>query len=401
MKKRVVVTGMGVVSSIGIGVKPFWKNLIAGVNGISAIETFDVSEYEMKYGGEIRNFRPDLFIRSKKCKTMGRASQFGVAAAKLALDDAEINPSNENRMGTFMGTTLAEAQSLEQIDKYWLKDGEDNVWNSNIMKYPGYNLANNISQYFGFSAANFVLPTACAAGNYSIGFAYDMIKQDKLDFAVAGGADPIARTNFTGFSRLVAMAPEKCQPFDKNRKGMMVGEGAGVLVVEELEHAINRGAIIYAEIMGYALSCDAYNMTIPSLHGIEKVMEKAIINSEVNKKDVGYICAHGTGTQTNDKIECEAIKNVFGNHTKELSVSSVKSMLGHTMGAASAIESIACCLAIREGIIPPTINYENEDVDCDLDCVPNMAKSKKLKVALNNSFAFGGNNACLVLGEYV
>lgn len=397
MCRRIVITGVGIISSIGFGKKDFWKNLVGGKSGISDIETFDTSEYPNHKGGEVKGFDPLKFIDKGDIKYMGRASQFALAATKLGLEDSAIDISNNRKIGVIVGTTLADAQSLEQIDKYWLKDGMGEVWNSNILKYPGYNLSDNISQYFELMGGNFVIPTACAAGNYSLGFAYDLIKEKRFDMMIAGGADPIARTNFAGFNRLVAMAPEKCQPFDLNRKGMMVGEGGAIIVLEELEHAKARGADIYCEVLGYGLSCDAYNMTIPSPEGIVQVMERAIKNSGVDKTQVDYICAHGTGTSANDKAECAAIKVVFGAHSDSISVSSIKSILGHTMGAASAIEAVACCLAIKEGVLPPTINFETPDPECDLDCIPNSAKEKEIDVLLNNSFAFGGNNACLVL----
>ena len=399
-KKRVVITGLGVVSSIGIGTEEFWNNLIAGKSGISEIETFSTEDFPTHKGGEIKDFRSEKYLDRRKIKYMGRASQFAVVATKQALEDACIDYKDNNRIGVAVGTTLADAQSLEQIDKYWVRKGEDAAWPINVQKYPGYNLANNISFYFGLKGKNMAIPTACAAGNYSIAFSYDQIRQGKIKCMVAGGADPIGRTNFTGFNRLVAVAPEKCQPFDKNRKGMLVGEGAGILVLEDLDHAKRRGARIYAEVLGYALSCDAYNMTIPSADGITDVMEKAIKISGIDKRDIDYTCAHGTGTQANDKAESEAIKRVFGDDYRKVTVSSIKSMLGHTMGAASAIEAITCVLAIKDNIVPPTINFETPDPECDIDCVPNVARKKQVNLALNNSFAFGGNNASVVFSDF-
>ncbi|MDD5495525.1 MAG: beta-ketoacyl-[acyl-carrier-protein] synthase family protein [Candidatus Omnitrophica bacterium] len=402
MKRRVVVTGLGAVTSIGIGKDEFWKNLIAGKSGIGNVTTFNTSDYPINKGGEVKNFKPTDFISKNKLKDMARASQFAVAAAKMALEDAKlsINEIREQKTGTIIGTTMADIQSLEQIDKYWTKNGEDEVWPINVIKYPGNELSENIGYFFDISGPNYTIPTACSAGNYSIAYAFDLIRENRSHIMIAGGTDPFSRITFTGFNRLYAMAPEKCQPFDKNRKGMMIGEGSGILILEELEAAKKRKANIYCEILGYGLSCDAYNMTIPRVEGVVKVMEKAIKNSGVAKEDIDYISAHGTGTPANDKTECEAIKKVFGNLSKDLSVSSIKSMLGHTMGAASALEAITCCLAIQNSTMPPTINYETPDPDCDLDITPNNAKKKMLKVVLNNSFAFGGNNACVVLGRY-
>ncbi len=401
MKRRVVVTGLGVVSSIGIGKDEFWKNLIAGKSGISSITTFDTSDYPVHKGGEVKNFDPTKFIPKDKLKNIARASQFAIAATKMALEDANLEFSKINNTKTcvLMGTTMADVQSLEQIDKYWVKKSEDDVWAINVKKYPANNLSGQIGFHFNFSGLNFAIPTACSAGNYSIGFAFDLIRNGQIDTAVVGGADPMARTTFVGFNRLVAMAPERCMPFDKNRKGMMIGEGAGVLILEFLELAKKRNANIYAEILGYNLKCDSIHMTIPHSKSISKMIERAMRNSMIDKEEVDYISAHGTGTSSNDKIECDAIKAVFGTHAKNVSVSSIKSMLGHTMGAASALEAITCCLAIKNSVIPPTINYETPDPECDIDCVPNKARKRKISVALNNSFAFGGNNACLVINK--
>ena len=398
-KRRVVVTGLGVVSSIGIGKDEFWNNLVAGKSGISKIETFDTSNYASHKGGEVKNFQPDKYMPKKVIKTMARASQFSLAATKMAIDNARLELSKFKRTGVIIGTTMADIQSLEQIDKHWAQKGEDDVWPINIVKYPGNELSDNIGYYLEIQGLNNVIPTACSAGNYSIGYAYDLIRRNKYDVMITGGVDPMSRITYTGFSRLYAMAPDLCRPFDKNRKGMMVGEGGGVLVLENLDTAKERGADIYAEILGYGLSCDAFSMTAPRIDGITKVIEKAIRNSNIRKKNVDYICAHGTGTPSNDKAECEAIKKVFGDLTSNLVINSVKSMLGHTMGAASAIEAITCCLAIKHSIIPPTINYETPDPECDIDCVPNKAKEKEIKIVLNNSLAFGGNNACVVLGK--
>ncbi|MDI6605666.1 MAG: beta-ketoacyl-[acyl-carrier-protein] synthase family protein, partial [Candidatus Omnitrophota bacterium] len=247
---------------------------------------------------------------------------------------------------------------------------------------------------------NYVIPTACAAGNYAIGYAYDLIRLGRADMMLAGGADAFSKIAFTGFNRLLAIAPQVCQPFDKNRKGMMVGEGAATLVLEPLEDALNRGADIYAEILGYGLSCDAHHMTAPYSEGIKEAIERSLQESNLAVDDVGYFSAHGTGTPSNDKEECLAIKKAFGDYAKKLPISSIKSMLGHTMGAASAIEAVTCCLVLKNGIMPPTINFKTPDPECDIDCIPNTARSGKVDIALNNASAFGGNNACLALSKY-
>lgn len=398
MKRRIVVTGLGVVSSIGIGKDEFWKNLITGKSGITDISLFDTSDYPVHKGGEVKGFDPAKFIPKNKLGGMARASQFAIAAAKMALEDARLNIEKiKGKVGIVIGTTMADIQSLEQIDKYWSQKGEDEVWPINVIKYPGNELSDNTAYFFETASLNVVIPTACASGNYSLGYSFDMIRRGKADVIIVGGTDPFSRITFTGFNRLYAMAPEKCQPFDKNRKGMMLGEGAGILILEDMESAKKRNAHIYAEILGYGLSCDANNMTAPRTEGIIKAIERAIKNSSINKEEVDYISAHGTGTPSNDKAECEAVKKVFGDSIKKICISSIKSMLGHTMGAASAIEAITCCLAIRDNIVPPTINYEVADTECDISCVPNRAQKKEINIVINNSFAFGGNNACLVL----
>lgn len=402
MLTRVVITGIGVVTPIGIGKDDFWSNLISGKCGISEIGRFDVSQFPIKRAGEIKNFKSEEFISRNFSKKIGRASQLAIAAAKIAMDDSGLNLKKieSENVGVIMGTTMGEIQSLELIDKYWIGKGEDEVYVSHVFEYPVCNLSDNIGYYFSFHGRNYVIPTACAAGNYSIGYAFDLIMSGKEKIMLAGGADTLSRIAFTGFSRLFAMAPEKVQPFDKNRRGMMIGEGAAVVIIESLNSAEKRNAKIYGEILGYGLSCDAHHMTIPTEQGMANVMEGAIKNSGVRKEDVGYISAHGTGTGPNDKTETSAIKKVFGDLVKNIPISSIKSMLGHTMGTASALEAIACCLAMEEGIMPPTINYETPDPECNIDCVPNKARKKEVNVCLNNSFAFGGNNACLVLKKF-
>ncbi len=257
----------------------------------------------------------------------------------------------------------------------------------------------SVSHFFGFTGPNTTIPTACAAGNYAICHATDLLRTGRVDVMVAGGVDPFSRIAFTGFNRIFAVAPELCQPFDKNRKGTLIGEGAGILVLERLDDALARGATIYAEVLGFGLSCDAHHMTIPEPEGIERVMRTAMADAEISTADVNYISAHGTGTHANDKAEARAIRRVFGSHTDSLPVSSIKSMLGHTMGAASALEAISCVLAVKQGHVPPTTNFQTRDPECDIDSIPNESRIRRVQIALNNSFAFGGNNACVAFGK--
>jgi 3-oxoacyl-[acyl-carrier-protein] synthase II len=403
MNRRVVVTGIGVISSLGVGREDFWQALIAGESGISRISSFDTADFPTHYGGEVKNFSPENFLDKNKIKDYGRASLFAIAAAKLALLDArlELEGLDREKIGVCVGTTMGESQVLERINEAWVKRGQDAIDVSLIPRYPCYVLAGHIAQELGLAGPNFVIPTACAAGNYAIGYAYDLIRTGEAEIVLAGGTDAFARVAFIGFNRLFAVAPEKCQPFDKNRKGMMVAEGSGMVVLEAEENAAKRGAPLYAEILGYGLSCDAHHMTAPFAEGIKEAIEKSLQASKIRPSEVDYFNAHGTGTPANDKEECLALKKAFGDYYKRLAVSSIKSMLGHTMGAASALEAIACCLAVKNDYLPPTINYETPDPECDIDCVPNVARKKKVNIALNSASAFGGNNACLVLKKVI
>jgi 3-oxoacyl-[acyl-carrier-protein] synthase II len=400
-KRRIVVTGLGVVSSVGIGKDNFWNAIINGKSGISRVTSFDTKEFKRHYAGEIKNFNPEEFIHKRKVRFLGRTSQLAIAAASLALKDSRLflKNINKDRTGVFIGTTMGE-KPLEESIEAWIKEGYEKISKIKILQSSANNISSNIANYFKFQGPNYLIPTACAAGNYAIGYGFDLIKKGDIDYAVVGGSDSFSKVAFSGFHRLYAMAPEKCQPFDKNRKGMLVGEGAGMLVLEPIESALRRKSNIYAEVLGYGISCDAHHMTASHVEGIEKVIQKALKEADVQQEEVDYINAHGTGTQGNDKTESAAIKNVFKERYRIIPVSSIKSMLGHTMGAASAIEALACCLTVKEDIIPPTINFETPDPECDIYCVSNKAKIKRVNIALNNGLAFGGNNSCLVIKKY-
>ena len=292
---------------------------------------------------------------------------------------------------------LGEPQIMERVDEKSFKNGNKLEYDFNSsMSYPASSIANHVANYLKLEAMNTVFSTACSSGNYALARAYDLIRRGKCDFMLAGGSDALSRIAFTGFGRLYAMAPEKCCPFDKNRQGMILGEGAGMLLLESLETAKKRRAHIYAEILGYGMSCDAYHMSEPKVEGVEKALKKALRNSVVEPADIDYISAHGTGTMENDEAECKAINRVFGKKTKNIPVSATKSMLGHTMGASAAFGAITCCLTIKNGKIPPTINHDQDDQKCVIDCVPNVSRKRIVEIALNNSQAFGGNNACVV-----
>jgi 3-oxoacyl-[acyl-carrier-protein] synthase II len=406
MSKRVVVSGIGLITPVGTGKDKFWEAAVKGTNGVLPIKSFDTSDYRSKTGGEVKDFDEKIFLKENEINSMGRAGHFALAAARMALDDAKLDVSsvNSHRVGVSMGTTMGEPQIIQQIlinhpkAERVIKD----VKKGEAKKYPASTIPANISRYLGIKGQTTLIPTACAAGNYAIGYAMDLLKTGRLDYVIAGGSDPFAAIAFCGFNRLLATTMDICRPFDMNRHGMAVAEGAGSLIMETLESALARGAEIYGEVLGYGLGCDAYDMTAPHPDGVGGIiaMERAISHSKINKKDVNYICAHGTGTPANDKSETKIAKVVFGENAYKIPMSSLKSMLGHTMGAASAIEAAASLLMMKNNTILPTINYETPDPECDLDCVPNKPREAELNVVISNAFAFGGNTSAIVLKKY-
>ncbi len=400
--KRVVITGVGMISSLGVGKENFQSALFEGKSGISKITSFDTSAFDAHYGGEIKNFHAADFIPEKKLKLFGRATQFAIAALSLAVKDAKLSLEkiNKEKTGLIIGNTTGDTFLEDSFEALARKDRK-NLKKYKISHLTVDNISSSVAFYFHITGPSYIISTACAAGNYAIGYGMDLIRRGKLDFVLAGGADFFSKSAFIGFHRLYAMAPKLCQPFDKNRKGMLLGEGCGILLLESLQSARKRKADIYAEIIGYGLSCDAYHVVTPSEVGIERAMRKAINNANIEPENIDYICAHGTGTISNDKAECVAIKKIFDKKYKKIPVSSIKSMIGHAMAAASSIEAISCCLAIKKGMIPPTINYKRFDPECDIDCVPNRARKKEIDIALNNSFAFGGNNCCVIFKKVV
>lgn len=301
-----------------------------------------------------------------------------------------------------MGTTSGEPREVERFDDLFVSKKLERVGPEFLALYPSHVIAAHIARELRFAGINIMIPTACAAGNYAIAHAFDVLRAGRADLMLAGGSDSFSRITYTGFAQLGAIAPEVCQPFDRYRKGMIPGEGAGVIVLEPLSAARHRGARIYAEISGYGLSCDAHHMTAaqPTGDGAMRAMKQALEQSGTNPEEVDYISAHGTGTATNDRLETLAVKKLFGDAAYRIPMSSIKSMLGHTMGAASAIEAAACSLAVYHGRIPPTINLVEPDPECDLDYVPNYAREHTVRVAMNNAYAFGGNNASLIIKKY-
>lgn len=402
MKRRVVVTGLGVVSPIGEGKDAFYDALMQGKSGVGPVASFDTTGYDRHNGAEIKDFDPLKFMDARKAKRMGRASQLAIAATELALVDSRIKTEDikPDKSSIILGTTMGETTVFEDVNKEWFEKGLKDVSSFFVARTTANLLSVNLGMHCNLEGINLVIPTACASGNYAIGYSYDLVKDGKVDLAIAGGTDAFSRISFAGFSRMYAMSPDICQPFDKNRKGMLPGEGSAILILEPLEKALDEKKTIYAEILGYGLSCDAHHMTIPSEDGIARCMENALKDTQLSASQIDYISAHGTGTGANDKNECAAIRRVFGEAYKKVLVSSIKSMLGHCMGAASALEAVACCFAVSRDIVPPTINYQTPDPECDIDCVPNQSRKAKINIAFNNAYAFGGNNACVVFRKY-
>jgi 3-oxoacyl-[acyl-carrier-protein] synthase II len=400
---RIVVTGLGVITSIGIGWKQFWKALLVGTSGIGPVEAFDTSDFPVHLGAEVKTFEPHRYVFQRLPTQIDRASQFAIAAARLAVCDAAvpISDSEADDIGVVVGTTSGEPRVIERFDDHYIVGDIEKIEHNFISTYPCSALATNVACELGIGGEVITIPTACAAGNHAIAYAFDALRSGKAQVMLAGGADSFSRITYTGFARLGAIAPDLCQPFDLKRKGMIPGEGAAFLVLERLDHAEMRSAHVYAEVAGYGFSCDAYHMTAghPHARGGISAMEFALKSAGVDPRHVDYISAHGTGTHTNDRLETIAIKRVFGDYAHQVPISSIKSMLGHTMGAASAIEAVACVLAIADDRIPPTINLINPDPDCDLDFVPLVSRSHRVNVALNNAYAFGGNNSSVVLSR--
>ncbi|MEM7583189.1 MAG: beta-ketoacyl-[acyl-carrier-protein] synthase family protein [Acidobacteriota bacterium] len=398
MSRRIAVTGIGAVTPVGAGRQEVWANLLAGRCGISQVESFDTGSYSVHVGGEVKNFDPEPYFHQLDAARAGRASQLAVAAARQAVEDAGLDLSTIEpaRAGVAMGTTSGEPREVELFDDHYVAEDLEQVGPGFITRYPCHVIAGHVASELQFAGVNVMIPAACAAGSYALAHAFDVLRAGRADVMLAGGADSFSRITYTGFARLGAIAPEVCQPFDLNRKGMIPGEGAAVLVLEPLDRALARGAEVYAEVAGYGLSCDAHHMTAAHPDGAARAMSRALSDSSREPSDVGYISAHGTGTPTNDRQETKAVKQVFGEAAYRVPMSSIKSMIGHTMGAASAIEAAVCALAVATDHIPPTAHYEQPDPECDLDCVPNEARQQRVDVAMNNAYAFGGNNASVI-----
>ena len=411
--RRVVITGLGTVTPLGNDVETFWSNLKNGVSGISTIDAFDTTGYDCKIGGQIRDFDPKPFFKNPKdVRRTDRFTQLAMAAAKMALQDSGIDVANlkrRDRFGVIVSTGIGGLKTLQDQLRILLTRGPGRNSPFTIPMLISNMASGVISMEFDLRGPNLCIVTACATSNNAIGESWRVIKFGDADVFLAGGSEAsIVEIGVAGFSAMKALStrndePERAsRPFDRDRDGFVMSEGAGVVVVEELEHARARGAKIYCEITGYGLSADAHHMTAPppDAEGAARAMQMALQHAGISPDKVDYINAHATSTDIGDVSETRAIKQVFGDHAYKVSISSTKSMSGHLLGGAGAVEMAACALAIRDGVIPPTINLENPDEECDLDYTPNVAREKKVRVALNNSFGFGGHNATLVAAAF-
>ena len=411
MKKRVVITGLGCVTPVGTGKDDFWVNIKSGVSGIDKITRFDYTNYQTQIAGEVKDFTPEYYISKKELKKMDRFTQFAMVASKLAVADSELDLNNidGNRMGTVIGTGIGGVETIEAQHKNLLEKGNRRVSPFFIPMMIGNMAAGQVAIEFGAKGPSTNICTACASGTNSVGDAFKIIQRGDADIMIAGGTEAaVAEFAVAGFCNMKAMStnndnPQKAsRPFDKDRDGFVMGEGCGILILEELESAIKRNAKIYAEIVGYGMTSDAYHITTPAENGegAARSMQMAINDAGIEPEKIDYINAHGTSTYYNDLYETMAIKSVFGENAKNVSISSTKSMTGHLLGASGAIEAIVCTLAIKDNFVPPTINLENPGEGMDLDYTPNKGKERTINYALSNSLGFGGHNATIVLKKY-
>jgi 3-oxoacyl-[acyl-carrier-protein] synthase II len=409
-RRRVVVTGVGMVAPVGIGKGDCWKNLIEGVGGIGPITRFDASEFASTIAGEVKDFDPTRWVQKREVKRIDLYSQYAMAAALEAVEDASLDVGAEDatRCGCVIGTGIGGLPTIEEQFQRFLEKGPGKVSAFLVPKMMANAASGLVAIRVGLKGPNHGCVSACASGAHSVGDAFRMILDDWADVMVCGGSEsPITYLGVSGFSSLKALStrnddPERAsRPFDRDRDGFVVAEGAGILVIEELEHARKRGARIYAEVLGFGASCDAYHITAPeeSGEGPARAMRWALKDARLAPEDIDYVNAHGTSTIYNDRVETKSLKMVFGDHAKKLAVSSTKSMTGHLLGGSGALEAAITSLAISEGVVPPTVNYETPDPECDLDYVPNAARKMEVRAAISNSLGFGGHNAVICLGK--
>ena len=409
--RRVVITGIGLLSPLGIGAQKNWQGLVEGKSGIGLISRFDASSYPTRIAGEVKNFDPLEFIDKKEVRKMDLFIQFALAAAHLAVEDSslELGALEGDRCGVYIGSGIGGISSIEENHRILLSKGPDRVSPFFLIASIINEAAGQVSIRYRAKGPNSATATACSTSTHAIGDSFRIIARGDADLMLAGGSEaPISPLGVAGFCAMRALStrneePQKAsRPFDAKRDGFVMGEGAGILVLEELGMALKRGAKIYAEIIGYGMSGDAYHVTAPSVDGggAMSAMQRALEDAGISPQEVSYINAHGTSTPYNDKIETLAVKGVFGEHAYRIGINSTKSMIGHLLGAAGAAEAIISALALKNQIMPPTINYEYPDPECDLDYVPNKARSAEIVYALSNSFGFGGTNGTLLLRRF-
>ncbi|MCM8780849.1 MAG: beta-ketoacyl-ACP synthase II [Candidatus Omnitrophica bacterium] len=411
-KQKVVVTGLGVISAVGNDIPTFWEALRDSRSGIGPITTFDASDFSCRIAGEVKGFNPNLYgLSIKDIRRMDKFVQYAIAASKQAVLDAglDLDKENRDRIGVLIGSGIGSLYTIEEEHKVLLQKGPSKVSPFLIPMLIVNEASGQVAITFGFRGPNSCVATACASGSHAIGDAFKIIQRQDADVMIAGGTEScITPLGVAGFCALKALSTNNdkpqmaSRPFDLKRDGFVMAEGAGIVILESLEHAKKRDAKIYAEIVGYGMSCDAYHITAPDPQGegAAIAMTQALRDARLNPEEVDYINAHGTSTKLNDAIETLAIKKVLGSYAKRVMVSSTKSMTGHLLGAAGGVEFVVCCLAIRDQVIPPTINYEYPDPDCDLDYVPNTARCAKVEVCMSNSLGFGGHNATLIVKKF-
>ncbi len=401
ISRRVFVTGAGVVSSLGYGREVFQKALVEGRSGVARVSGFDTSAIGRDFAAEVKDFRARDWLTAAEARRTGRCSAFCIAAARMAMRDANLTDVGETaeRMAVVLGTTMGEVSLIEKMDRAWVASGPDGVGDFEVTRYGTTLLPIHVARAVGARGMVLTLPAACAAGNYAIGFAADLIRRGRADVVVTGAAEIIGQVQFSGFVRLGAVAPEKCQPFDIERQGLIVGEGAALFVLESEEHAVRRNAAVLAEVGGWGIACDAFHITRPHPEGEGTLhaVRSAIRNSGLTPELIDFVNAHGTATKANDAVEAMALNQIFGR--RGVPVSSIKSMIGHCMGAASALEAVSCIETVRDGWYPPTLNYQQPDPECDLAVVANSAQRGQSDIVLNNSLAFGGYDAAVIFAK--
>jgi 3-oxoacyl-[acyl-carrier-protein] synthase II len=411
-ERRVVITGLGVITPVGNDISTFWKSLKEGKSGVGRTTSFDPTNFDSKIAAEVKGFDPAKYGMSfKDIKRMDKFSQYAVASAKQAIEMAglDLEKEDRNRIGVIVGSGIGSLHTIEEEHKIFLTKGPSRLSPFLIPMLIVNEAAGQVGIAFGLKGPNSCVATACASGSHAIGDAFRVLERGDADVMVSGGTEScIVATGVGGFCALKALStrnndPEKAsRPFDRDRDGFIMGEGCGLVVMETLEHAKKRNANILAEIVGYGMTCDAYHITAPDPEGdgATRAMQIAIKDARLNPEDVDYVNAHGTSTKLNDKIETYSMKKAFGDHARKLAVSSTKSMTGHLLGAAGGVEFVVCCLAIKDRVVPPTINYEHPDPECDLDYVPNVAREIDVEVCMSNSLGFGGHDASLIVKKF-